>query len=264
MAICRATMIFRVPTADARVGGFSESWYKEGTPADVMRSLMALCLFRAGALPTASKISGQRVQELGSRAITDSEPFPGVIRSTTDVPQMAAQCSVTDAAGLKKKIFMCRGINDDSVESGALVRGGATSIQLGLFMNNLAVNGFQFRSRDTTLPAIKIVSVDANGVFALTGDLAFAVGDFLTAVRVRSQQGRSIVGSFYVSNRVDAQHGTLFGWPTGQTVSLSGSFRKQAFVYPSVAAGTGKVSKVAVRKVGRPSDLYRGRATRRR
>lgn len=256
-------MLFSVPTAGGRVGGFSESWYKDGAPAAVMASLRAIAAFRVDALPSTSKIVGQRVQQVGGRAITDDVQFPGTLRGTTDVPQMAAQCSVTDAAGLKRKIFSCRGIMDTSVEGGTLVR-GASTIALEVFMNNLAFNGFQFRSRNLELPMVRIVSVDGAGVFRLAGDLDFAVGDFLTAVRVRAQSGRTIVGSFYVSARVDAQNGTLFGWPTGQTVSLSGNFRKQGFVYPLVGQGTGKVTKVMVRKVGRPSNLYRGRATNRR
>lgn len=264
MATIRATMLFEAATADrGRVAGWTESWYKIGTPEAVLDSIKVLCTPRAALMPLNSKIIGQRLQVIGGRSMSDNVVFTGRTRLTNDIPQMAAQCVVGSAGQAQKKSFSVRGLPDDCVTGGDYTGANGLGASFAAFFRRLADDAWQWQARDTSIAATPIVSIAADGTFVLAAPMIFAVGDYVNLVRVKNVTGRSVKGDFFVETKVDNQHGKLFNWTGGQ-VNLAGKMRVRAYTYPVVSRDLGKVIQVMVRKVGRPLNPYRGRATKRR
>ncbi len=264
MAVQRATMIFKASTTSLlRSAGWSESWYKEGAQEATLTALKDLCAVRANCLAGTAQIAGQRVQQLGGRSISDGLIFPGRQRLTVDIPQMAITANVSNAGSLQKKTFSMRGIPDDAIIGGDFTGAGGLLQAVNGFFAGLANGAWQWQARDTSLGTVQLQSVGVDGTFVLAGDYIFNQGDYLTMVRVKDINGHSIVGNFLVGTKTDARNGKFFAWPN-RVVQLSGKVRKLNFIYPVVAFNSGKIVRSMIRKVGRPLDLYRGRATVRR
>ena len=258
MASVKATMLFQQTTERGRVGGWSETWYKDGTFTAVNTALKALCTARANLLPIDSEIIGQRVQIPGGRAFTDNSIFPGQAAKKNDIPQMAAQCRILASNGVNAKIFSMRGVPDDLVVGGDLIPGAATPLYTA-FGNRLGLDSWQIRSRDNQQPTAGIISIGIDGLFTLTNVIPFAVGDYLTLLHVKNTAGRAVTGNFYVKTVVNPTQGNFANWP-GSAVIEVGKVRKLVYVFNNVDKSTFRLLRVMVRKVGRPFDLYRGRA----
>ena len=258
MAIQKCTMLFETRTDKGRVSGFSETWYRDGTIADNMLQLQDLSKRGAGLLSNADGIIGQRIQQLGGRAVTASTSWPGVQVVDQDIPQVAALCYVLDAGKVYKKTFLLRAMVDDSIIKGDLVTGRQLTALFQSYANELGAS-WRFRVRDVTKPVAGLISIAADGTFVLTGDLVFNQGDYLTMLRVKSTLGKAVKGNFYVGTKVDSRNGKFANWG-GQIVAANGKVRVFAYDYALVDRNSFTIVRSAVRKVGRPFFLYRGRA----
>jgi len=260
----KVTHLFELVTEDGRAAGWSESWYVDDAPLNALIKLRSVGGARANLMPTFSKIVGARAAILGGRSITDNYVINGRTRLPRDIPQMALSVAVFSAEFAQKKTFSLRGWNDDEVQGGAFAP-TQTRPQLTAYAEQLSISGFRFRARDISQPTAAILSIDATGVFTLGGDCALAVGDFVTLLRVRDTNGRSVTGNFYVRLVTNARQGQLASWPTGVVVGEKGKMRRLSYIYPLVDRGTGiRINRIQTRKVGRPFSLYRGRAAVRR
>jgi len=269
MAILRASMIFGYFTERrGRPAGMSESWYLNSDPTAAMAALKVLCQKRMGMAPQSVFIHGQRVQVLepAGRSVTDNEEFLGArVAATQDVPQVALQCVVKNAANTLAKSFSMRMMPDAVFKGGDYTPGEVAGFAAAVtaFGTALAAGSWQWRARRTSNPRAKIVSIAADGTFVLEPGITFDQWKSLTLMRVVNTAGKSVVGNFVVSVKTDNQNGKFANWG-GSTVQGKGAVRLLEYDYPIVAPGSFKVVQAMIRKVGRPSNLYRGRATARR
>jgi len=259
----RCTLLFSQSTEDNRVGGWSESWYKDGDPAVALASLRDLARVRAPILAAQGKIIGLRVAVIGGGSISEPIDLTGQSRLASDLPMVAALCSITDATLTKKKIFTLRGIPDDNVLIGRLTNASALYAQIFAFARALAAGGFAFRAKDTSVAPVPLVSVSNVGAFVFGAPVVFNVGDIIQVLRSRDTLGSNASGFYRVETKVNDTSGTFTQWP-GFIIERSGSVRKAGFTYPSVNQDSMKIIRAITKKVGRPFGQFIGRSSRRR
>lgn len=271
MAAGKYTMTFELATNTSggsvghRVGGWSESWYMSGSiDAAKIAKFKSLCQYRAVMLPASAAVSGQRYQTVDpvGPSSTGRQRFPGQSQLGTDVPQLSLLCRVGSIAGANFRQVELRGLPDSMVEEGEYKPNYQFTQALTGFFRVLQEDGWQFRGRDLEAPTVPIVTLDLNGAFVLADALTFGKGDRLQVIRTVDEDGIQSGGFFRVATAVSNTEGTLSKWIGGD--NKDGKMRIANIIYPSVNAATMGITGVAVRKVGRPSNSYRGRRSRRR
>jgi len=273
----KATMLFTQSTnksgeqpAQVRVGGWSETWYCDDTIANVRANFAAVCQVRARMLSNAAAIIGQRYQVLGSGSQTGVQVFPGRAGVPADVPQMGLMLTVPGKDVPNIRRFTLRGIPDAIVVEGEYSPTAAFSTALTQFFGALGRGGFAMRGRDRATPPTQVISVvptvvagNTFGTFTLGTPLTFAVGTKLKFVRTRDIYGRTVDGEFLVTTATDSTHGVVslwdFGDVNGGEVRVSG-----APIFPEIESSAFAVGRIVVRKVGRPFNQYRGKASAKR
>lgn len=265
----RASMLFSYVSGNFRAGGWSESWYLPGALLSGIQGdqIDRIAKKRAGLLPSSIVISGYRLTEIAAdnigsvKSMSVAANWPGVrAADPQDVPQMATQCICYGAAVNNYKRFDLRGLPDGLAVNGAFQDDGAYGRTFGTFIDQIIAQGGQFRAVDLSQPKVGIASINALGEFEVTGPMAFAVGSYITLFRVRTVTGLKVKGTFYVKAKADATHGTFLNWSAG-LVGQSGKMRVRVYIFPTLRIGASVIESLAVRKVGRPSKSYRGRAS---
>jgi len=279
MAVLRATMIFSYTSESGRQAGWSESWYLGASilDAQVAANMNQLMLARVRMLPAPGLITGYRLTQINDapfgtgnalRSLSFEDNIPGAYtnRDNTfqqDIPQMALQARVLSASTLNVKNYDIHGLPDGIVQGGKYIPTGAFTQGFVAFAGVLSQRQFQFRGLDLTQAKTGIASISDTGAFTLTGDNPVEVGQWLMMLRVKDITGKPVKGTFYVLTKPTARTGTLLNW-TGQTVGQSGEVRRRNFVYLAVQQGSNTPLRATTRKVGRPSNAYRGRVSARR
>lgn len=258
----KLTFIMSQRTGQNRTAGFSETWYFDGDLASAKLSADSVAKKRAALMTSAASINALRIQDIGSRARIFQFVYPGNITTGQDIPQMALNLRVDGQGFLNSKTFQIRGLPDVNVATGDYTPVAGYAGLLNQYAGSLASWSFRFRGERLSNPQVAILSVSSLGVFVLAADLVFNIGDYVTLLRTNNTTGLNVSGRYYVSAKTTAQSGTLAAWDGG-TVTNKGKMRKFDYDYPIVAANSLVVGQVTTRKVGRPFDLYRGRATKR-
>lgn len=262
MAVYKVTSIFGQSTRLQRQSGWSETWYLDSSESAALNKADTLNKRRSGFLTRAASITNTRIQLVGGRSKLVRIAYPGVLGADQDIPQMALSCACAGQGVNNVKNFQLRGIPDGNVEGGEFQPTQGFQTSFTAYGVALVNEGFRFRAIDLTSPQVSVVGITALGVFTLGAPLTFAVGSFIQLLRVKNTGGVSVAGTYYVSARVDGQNGTFLNW-TGGTVELKGKARVKSYIYPLVAASTLEALQISTRKVGRPFNLYHGRATKR-
>lgn len=246
-----------------RTGGWSENFYlTKDTTTEALDTISEFVDLRCAMLPTTAKITALH-------AVNVSTPGPVGVREVdrggfaltlTDIPQMALKVIARAAGGYHRTIeFVC--IPDARVVSGEYSPTPVFSLALYRVTQFIKNNSFQMRCQDRTKPKYDLVSISSSGVFSLQSAATFDVLTKFKLLRVKDQYGRAIKGNFVVSAKDSSTAGTFANWPTGLTVT-KGKIREVAIVYVEITDY--KVPyKIGTRKVGKPSDLYVGRLSRR-
>lgn len=265
------TMVFELATNTTggsignRVGGWSESWYKSGDVGAAKIALFKnLCQYRALLLPTSAAVVGQRYQNVDpvGPSSTGRVRSPGLSAFGTDVPQLSLLCRIGAVSGANFRQIELRGLPDSLVVEGEYRPQPTFTASLTAYINLLQSDNWQFRGRDLSAPTVPIVTLDQNGAFELSQPLAFGVGDKVQVIRTMDEDGIQSGGFFYIGTATSATTGTIKNWIGGD--NIGGKMRVAGIVYPTVNAATFGITGVAVRKVGRPSNSYRGRRSRKR
>jgi hypothetical protein len=262
MAIYKITQIFGQTTRLQRQSGWSETWYLDATESTAISKADTLNKRRSGFLTRAASITNTRIQLLGGRSRLLRTVYPGVLGADQDIPQMALSCICLGQGVLNQKNFQLRGIPDGNVDGGEFTPTQGFQTAFAAYGSALVNEGFRFRAIDLTAAQVAIVSVSNIGVFALAAPLVYNVGSFIQFLRAKNTVNQAVNGTYYVSAKVDGQNGTFLDW-TGGILQLKGKARVKTFVYPLVAANSLEFTQISVRKVGRPFNLYHGRATKR-
>jgi len=256
----KVTLCMNQSTGKGRVGGFSETWYKDGTVQDTVIPVNALWKARQALLSSTCRFIGYRVQEVGGKGTFVVRDDVGLLQDAEDIPQMALNVYVDSATTTARKTFQLRGWADTGVEFGDY-KPANSSTQMLAQMNTALVNGlWRFRSKKQN-PKVGILSIAANGDFVLTGDLVFVQGSYIDVMRAKNSFGQNVSGRYYVQIATNARSGKFADWP-GTIVGQSGKARVSEFEYVLIKPQSLTALYITTRRVGRPFGLYRGRATR--
>lgn len=258
----KITFIMNQRTGNNRTAGFSETWYFDGSMDNALTAANQVAKKRSALMTSAANISAFRIQDIGTRAQIFQATSPGNIVSGQDIPQMALNVRVGGQGVVNTKTFQLRGIPDVNVLAGDYTPAANFNALLSQFAGSLSTWSLRFRGENLANPQVNVLSISNVGVFALAADLVFAVGDYVTLLRCQSTTGKNVSGRYYVTSKVDARNGTFQAWDGSQVVN-KGKLRKFEYIYPLVANNSLVIGQITTRKVGRPFDLYRGRATRR-
>jgi len=271
VAVTKLGMVFDLSTNPSntaqghRVGGWTEWVYAGEAPSSSLTTRFNnLCAARAAFLPASARIVGQKtliVEPRGGSAQA-GVIFTGNATYGTDVPQMSLMCKIGSAAWPNIRTLELRGFPDSLVFQGEYKPDGTIEGLLANFATQLEVGNFSFRGRNLNNPLAPISSIAANGTVVLAQDLVFNEGDLVQVLRTNDENGNRVGGFFFVLDKTDARNLVLSNWTSGQT--FSGKLRIASTVYPAFQAASFAVTRVNVRKVGRPSGGYSGRRSARR
>lgn len=257
------------PTGGAavqRVGGWSESVYNGGFGPQTLASFGRLMQARAALLPPQAAIVGQRYQQVmpvgGSS--TGATRYPGTAvgadgttQLKTDVPQMALLCKTrTSDANIRPTIIRC--IPDDCVSGGEFYNSPYWYTALQAYFGQLT--GWSMLGRDLTATQFPVFAVSAGGLLSFTANQTLMTPGLLRVSGARDDDGVRHSGTFKVLDQPSPSSATLQGWTAGATTG------GKAYVVTPVlhTMTTTDVSRIIVKKVGRPLFQFRGRQSKRR
>jgi len=277
MPLFRLTNIIKVATnpdnlADARVhvGGWSESFWASTNQRFIDRNWEEQQRTRAIMLPPTAAIVGFRQQ---SYSIRGNKLYPGGTTSgrtnvpgrqalKTDLPQVSLQCNAYADGFPNNSRINLRGMPDLIMQGGEYQPSPVFKTALTNFFTAQKAAGFGFVGRDLSQPSARVISYDPGGKL-LTLDAVpagLAEGDFIRLHRCYSDNGDPISGAFLVN-----------GVPGLRTVPIanfnftltrpSGTARKDLLRF--MQYGDMEAIRAVVRKIGRPSEQYRGRRSKR-
>jgi len=270
MAAWKLTMVFRYLSGNVGggwlnlTGGWTESVYYGNITTATRNSFNTLCQRRAAMLPNFTTIRGQRFQQVDptGSAQTASVNYPGQAAAefAQDIPQMALLLRLR-AAGVNnvRSMRLCA-LPDSQVSRGEWNPNFEMRAATNAFLDEL--NGWQFRGDDLTLPRVLVKSVTSAGVIEFASDLSLAIGDKVKLTNTIDAYGRPVSGIFNVLNATSLRVVTLGGWKAG--ACKDGSAKRYSVIYPVIQGALTSISRIVTRKVGRPSEGYRGRRSRRR
>lgn len=270
----RYTMLFNLGTtpdikteAAPHQGGWSESFWQSGAILPDDQKVKDLLNARRTMLPQQANIIGYRISNYtanGNKFVpTGTNAGKLLLRGSPvlecDIPQMALMF-FAKSGGRNTSKFNIAAIPDDQVAFGEYQPTPGFKTRVTQFCNLLTAGGWGFVGRDLTLGAQRVISIAANVVTMSALPTGAAVGEYLIFNHVIDSAKKAVKGSYLIT-AVSGATVTLAGF-TGQTVTApSGTARvdKPAFIaFTSV-----EPNRIKVRKVGRPFEPYRGRATKR-
>lgn len=254
-------------TANPHTGGWSESWWTTQSGPARDASFVQLLTLRARLLPGSATIIGSRRAEF---TIAGNRLFPGPTHSAenfypgnaafaTDLPQASLQLKGDAATGPNRNSWYLRGIPDEFIDGGEFAPSRAFTTALTAFMNFLKTGLWGFVGRDLLQPRVRVLSL-AGGILQTDGAIPGAAqGSFIRFSRVYDTNGNPIIGTFVTTN-VAVNLYTMLGL-TGRTVlDPSGTARLDTLSYS--AYSNVNFNRAGTRRVGRPSEGYRGRRSR--
>jgi len=271
----RVTMVMNMNTTPANLaaaqvhaGGWTESFWAQGGVIATAQKLVNLQTGRARLLPASASIVGLRISNytltgnklfpLGSSI--SRVRYPGNSSYPTDVPQMALGISAKANGATNSAHFTMRCIPDSQVVGGEYQPSPAFKNSLLLYQADLEQSGWSFLGRDLTKPVQRVLSITA-GVVVLDAANGAVVGDYIRFLKVKDSQGFAVTGAYRVTAFAAPATYTIVGLDAGVVVLNSGLCRVDAiklFEMDDV-----QPTRAQVRKIGRPSESYRGRASRR-
>lgn len=262
----KCTMVFSLTTALSdpnapihRTGGWTENHFVDNNDFSLVRLLFqGLCETRAQLLPTGASITGQRYQRVSPVGASQSTAvvYPGASGLQTDVPQMALLCRVPTVNARNVSRLTIRGIPDARVVQGEYSPSYAFNTSLRRFFTQLSQ--FMMEGRDLSQTAVQILFIQANGNFRTIQPHGLAVNNQVQVIRSQNETTKLYAGGKFVVTAVtDNWAGTLNGWTGGDC--RGGTIRIAANAFYQLNGAAAEVSRVVVRKVGRPSVGYRGR-----
>jgi len=276
MQVTRLTNILQLSTnptdlttARIHVGGWSESFWTSLNPAGYNgpweRQQQARCLL----LPPTAAIVGYRTQVytmtgnklLPGGTTSGRQNFPGRNTLTTDLPQVAVQFNATGAGVPNTTRLTMRGMPDDIMKGGEYQPNAAFKTAVTLMVNTMKGFNFGFIGRDLAQASVRVLAIAANviTVDAIPGT-GLQVDDFIRLNRVYDAQGFPVQGAYAVEAiNLVAKTITVRNLAANVT-KPSGTLRRDQLDYFTFDAI--QPIRAVVKKVGRPSEQYRGRRSK--
>jgi len=254
--------------AQSHNGGWSESIWQTADSPD-KDNIRQLAQTRALLLPSTARIVGYRAQQFtnaGSHLVAggSSTALLGLIgpqAAVPDIPQSALSLVATSSGNANTRRFTIRAIPDTQIAGGEWQPFPIYVQFLTRYRNSLIQGGWVFPARDFTTAVHDIESI-SNGVLKLVGAPAgYAVGDRVLLKKCRDVNGNPVVGTFKVLAVAGALI-TLGGIDVETEVIATGQATRVVIAFRDI--DDVQVGRAVVRKIGRPFEQYRGRASRRR
>lgn len=250
--------------SENRTGGWSEGVYWSTWGEDVRRSFLRLINARAALLPTFSAVTGYRVQQVDPAGPASSvklfRPGPNLEAWASDIPQMGVLFSCTGQGVTNVLRHRMAGIPDPQMTRGEF---RPTPAYTDTFSRYLAeLRGWLFRGADLTKPLLDVKTIDALGNVEMLQDLLVLPGNFVTVRKALDTNNRFVTKTFRVGQVTDSKHFKLDNWTAG--ACTKGRARQFVPIYPVIVIPSPTQPTAIVRKIGRPSNPYVGRRSRRR
>jgi len=255
--------------SSAHSAGWSENIWIQNDP-DLTAKITRLAPLRCSMLPIQGSMIGWRTQSytiVGNKLIPGGsasirQRFPGNARYQCDVPQMCLSVTLPAQGAPNKAQFKLRGIPDGQVTGGEFNELDAFGQKLIDWKNQLIADSWCMLGRNLTNPSSNVLSIVGN---VLTVDVALpgvvANTTYIRLRKVKDVLGRPVVGTFLVTAIAGTSY-TLAGWTHPSNVGISGSCRVDSLVVLPIANVQFPTGRITVKKVGRPFESYRGRASR--
>jgi len=257
-------------TTDARAhtGGWSEQHVWPGVIAADGVQINNLATRRAALLPTQASIVGVRrsiFTTSGNKMISQGSNTAGLTRvggsAITDLPQVSLTVDVVGEAGGNAAKQNLRCIPDTFMQRGEFQPTNAYKTLLANYMRCLIDENWAFMGRNLANPVMNVLSIDTNKITVQAAGLVVA-GDYVRLLQVKdASTGLPISGAFRVTSTVGNEL-TVVGLPQGAVALNSGYARKDEIILVNI--GSAGWNRAVVRKIGRPLEGYRGRASKRR
>lgn len=271
----KGTLLFAVTTdPDDRVtasphsGGWSESHWGNVNPI-VLPFLQQLAQRRANMLPAECSVIGWRNEIFtltGNKlfpvgATSGRFQYPGMQTPNMNLPQDSLMVSaVTDAAPNATR-FNLRGLPDYVIQKGEYQPSPNFKTQFTNYANELINSRWGFIGRVKTGASARVNSINV-GVVTLNGAVGGVVNEsYLILNRVYDSNGNPVTGKFLITliagnaYTVEGLAGVSVTIPSGTARIDSLAFYQYTEITPNRAV---------IRKIGRPFEQYRGRASARR
>jgi len=271
----KLTFIFQTQTeaADASLarphsGGWTESIWRLGTSTTI-QTINQLAEFRARLLPAQTSIVGYRQQVftldgnslIAGGASTGNLNQPGRSNYQCDLPQVALQCSLRSDGNPNSGRLVLRGIPDSQMVTGEYAPNAQFKASVTEYLAILAATQCQFLGRSLAAPNVRVLSI-TNGVITTDVATGAAQGNFIRLLRVRETFGNPVTGTYRVSAPPVGFAYTVAGLSNDIVVLNSGRARLDLLaLFPITSGSTGRSR---VKKIGRPFESFRGRASKRR
>jgi hypothetical protein len=250
-----------------RDGGWTDNLYFSGTLSECELRCRRYALERANLLSSTGFVNGVRIVNVDAPGIAKAIPysFPGPKDAVCDVPQMAFRLSLQCANGTRRQLVLA-GVPDELVLGGAASFNPASTRNFTI-LNTILSGGFGKLGVVRSNPLVNVLSISTGGLVTTLSNHGLNANDTVRFFRTKDVYGVPVQGKWKVNGTPPST--TTFNlaeWnanpinPYG-TVN-GGKVRKLAFEFVGFEDLT--FAGVTIRKVGRPFDQYRGRASRRR
>lgn len=251
--------------AAARTGGWSENFWTAGPRTDLVTDIRAVAQARARLLPVQASIIGYEIQAFdiqGNKLLPGGSSsakllYPGNASFTADVLQAALEVTASYTGFQNVFRHTLRGFPDELVENGEYT--GASDARVMTFMGTLTRFGGVYR--DLNQQAFRVLGIAA-GVITLLNPAGLAVNDFLILRRVKDINGKPVSGSFRITAIAGSAFTVALLDPT--IVAQTGGTARKDLLISIYDPQLPSIGPIRVKKVGNPSDRYRGRRSKRR
>jgi len=193
--------------------------------------------------------------------------LPGNPSWNVNLPQDSLELSGKASGSINANKFRLGCLPDEMADRGEYAPSSTYTQKVQAYLATLMAAGtdWGFVGRVLSNPTARVISITpgANGVADVV--LSAAIGavagvDYIRFNRVYDEEGNPVKGAYFIAAAAAGFHYTIAGF-TGQTVQKpSGLARVDQIAF--FKYGTIQVNRAVVKKIGRPSSSYRGRASR--
>lgn len=252
--------------ASVRDGGWTENYYlSAATLGLAVTRCHFYCDARAALLAKTGQVNGFRIAERTSTGVARAYPaFRTGANVVCDVPQMAIQIHLRTATS--KRTAILPGVPDIRSIGGAFSKSRTWENHVEHLIGILTA-GFGMMALDKTQPLLNLISITTGGLVTTATPHGYVANDQIRFFRTSDIYRQTVTGTWIVSGTPPstttfqlanyASAGDVVFGPVNK-----GKVRKLVYAFSGFSEGD--MGQITTRKVGRPFDLYRGRASRRR
>jgi len=270
----RFSFLFQLTTAPnnrevsiSHTGGWSEQHVWPGVLPINHERVIELASRRAALLPSAAQLvgirkatfttSGNKIVPGGSQTSNFRRPGGTWV---TDLPQVSLSLSCIGEGGGNTSRQVLRCVPDAFMVKGEYEPSSAFTTALGRYTQALVDHNWGFMGRDLSSPKQAVFFVD-NNTIKTTASLGGGVDSYVRLLNVRDSNTQQPLDGIFRITGIAGTVYTVEGLPAGAEAHNSGFARLDGIVLVNI--GEVLVGRACVRKIGRPFESYRGRASRR-